>query len=218
MISTTLPPPSGCGLLEDVDELTKLVVRLIPRDDLLAVDAAWLVSCLLCAVDVPFDASNAECMATLEGLRMLRDHGILAVTAVCMVAEATELLTACFDDAVHEQDLDKDLAVLHCEVVVQVVFGLVVCPGEPFAEPVKALEVEWWGFLAGMACTGSMDGIVLGDIFVGRETSGRRRLVVGEVDVVTSWPCRDSGFGHDLERVRGERVGGRESSIRGRGG
>jgi len=103
MISTTLPPPpSGRGLLEDIDELTKLVVRLVPHDDLLTIDAARLVSHLLSAVDVPFDALNAERVATLEGLCVLRVHGVLAVAAVRTATEATELLAVHLDDAVHE--------------------------------------------------------------------------------------------------------------------
>ena len=118
MISTTLPPPSGCGLLEDINELTKLVVWLVPCNELLAVDAVRLVSCLLGTVDVPFDTSDAKCVAALEGLHTLHDHGILAVAAVCTAVEVTELLTVRFDDTVHEQDLNKDLTVLCGKVVV----------------------------------------------------------------------------------------------------
>ena len=212
-----ITPPSGRGLFEDIDELTKLVVRLVPRDDLLAVDAAGFVSGLLGTMNVPLDAFDAECVAALEGLRTLRVHGVLAVAAVCAAAEAAELLTVGLDDAVHEQDLHEDFTVLGGEVVVRVAFGLVVGPLEPLAEPVEATEVEWWGFFAGSACAGGMDGIVQCYVFVGREASGRRCLVASEVDVVASGSRRDLGFGLDAERVgrEGARTGG--ASVRGRG-
>ena len=154
-------------------------------------------------MDVPFDASDAEHMTTLEGLCTLRDHGVLAVAAVCMVVEATELLAVRFNDTVHEQDLNKDLTVLCSEVVVQVAFGLVVCPGK-FTEPVEALEMEWWNFLAGMACACGMDSVVLCHVFIGWEAGRWGCLVAGEVNVVASWVHWDSGFGHDSEWV-GER-------------
>ena len=212
-----ITPPSGRGLFEDIDELTKLVVRLVPRDDLLAVDAAGFVSGLLGAMNVPLDALDAERMAALEGLRALRVHGVLAVTAVRPATEAAELLAVGLDDAVHKQDLHEDFAVLGGEVVVRVAFSLVVGPLESLAEPVEATEVEWRGFLAGAACAGGMNGIVQCYVFVGREASGRRRLVASEVDVVASGSRRDLGFGLDAERVGGEgaRTGG--ASVRGRG-
>ena len=195
-----ITPPSGRGLFEDVDELTKLVVRLVPCDDLLAVDAAGFVSGLLGAMNVPLDALDAERMAALEGLRALRVHGVLAVTAVRAAAEAAELLAVCLDDAMHEQDLHEDFAVLGGKVVVRVAFGLIVGPLKPLAEPVKATEVEWWGFFAGSACAGGMYGIVQCYVFVGREASGQRPLVASEVDVVASGSRRDLGFSLDAER------------------
>ena len=183
MISTTLPP-SGRGLLKLVDELTKLVVRLVPRDDFLAIDAAWLVSRFFGTVDVPLDAPDAERMAALEGLHVFHVHGVLAVAAVGMATKAAELLTVCHNDAMHEQDLHKDLAVLGGKVVVRVALGLVMGPLEPLAEPVEALEMEWWGFFASTACTGGVDSIFQCYILVGRETGRRWCLVAGEVDVV----------------------------------
>jgi len=96
------PPPSGRGLFEDINELTKLVVWLVPRDDLLAVDAAGFISGLFGAVNVPLDALDAERVAALEGLRALRVHGVLAVTAVRAAAEAAELLAVRLNDTVHE--------------------------------------------------------------------------------------------------------------------
>jgi len=62
---TTTPPPSGCDPLKIINELAKLVVQLVPRDDLLAVNAAWLVFCLLSALDVPLDAVDAEHVSTM---------------------------------------------------------------------------------------------------------------------------------------------------------
>ena len=73
----------------------------------------------------------------------------------------------------------------------------VECPKKFSTEPVEALEVEWWGFLAGAACSGGMNSIILSDVFIGQEASGWQRLVAGEIDVVTLWPCRHSGFGHE---------------------
>ena len=160
VISTTLPPPSGRRLLEDIDELTKLVVRLVPRDDLLAINAAGFVSGLFGAVDVPLDALNAERVAALESLCTFRVHGVLAVAAICTAAKAAELLAVRLDDTVHEQNLHKDLAVLGSKVVVRVAFGFVVGPLELLAEPVKALEMERWGFLAAAACAGGVDSVV----------------------------------------------------------
>ena len=180
------PPPSGRGLFEDIDELTKLVVWLVPRDDLLAVDAAGFVSGLLGAMNVPLDALDAERMAALEGLRVFHVHGVLAVAAVGMATKAAELLTVCHNDAMHEQDLHKDLAVLGGKVVERVALCLVVGPLEPLAEPVEALEMEWWGFFASTARTGGVDSIFQCYILVGRETGRRWCLVAGEVDVVVS--------------------------------
>ena len=112
------------------------------------------------AVDVPLDALDAERVAALEGLRAFCNHRVLAIAAICVAAEATELLAVCLDDVVHEQDLDKDLAVLCSEVVVRVAFGFVVGPLESLTEPVEALEVERRGFLAAAARAGGVDGVV----------------------------------------------------------
>jgi len=181
-----ITPPSGRGLLENIDELTELVVRLVPRDDLLAINAARLVSRFLSAVDVPLDALDAERVAALEGLRTFRDHRVLTIAAVCATAEATELLAVCFDDAVHEQDLYEDFAVLGGEVVVRVALRFVLGPFEPLAEPVEALEVEWRGFFAGTACAGGVDSVVQRYVLKGWETGRWRRLVAGEINVVAS--------------------------------
>jgi len=184
VISTTLPPPSGCGLLELVDELTELVVRLVPRDDFLAIDAAWLISHFFGTVNVPLDAPDAEHMAALEGLRTFHVHGVLAVTSVGTATKAAELLAVCLDDVVHEQNLHEDLAVLGGEVVVRVALGLVVGPLEPLAEPVEALQMEWWGFFASTARARGVDSIVQCYVLIGRGTGRWRCLVAGEVDVV----------------------------------
>jgi len=102
VISTTLPPPSGCGLLELFDKLAQLVVRLVPRNDLLAVDAAWLIAGLLGTLDVVLDAADAECVSALQDLRAVLVHWHLAVTAECAAAESAELVAVGFDDAVEE--------------------------------------------------------------------------------------------------------------------
>jgi len=59
-------------------------------------------------------------------------------------------------------------------------------PLEPLAEPVEALEMEWWGFFAGSACAGGVDSIVQCYVFIGREASRRWCFIAGEVDVVAS--------------------------------
>ena len=100
--------PSGYRLFECVDGLAKLVVWLVPCDDLLTANTTWLISSLLSTVDVPFDTPNAECVSTLEDLCTLCNYRHLAVAAVDVALEAAELLAVCFDDAVHEQNLDKD--------------------------------------------------------------------------------------------------------------
>jgi len=132
------PPLQVAG----VNELAELIVQFVPRDDFLAVNAVWLISCLLSTVDVPFDTSNAEGVSTLADLHVFCDHGHPAGTAVGVVSKAAELFAVCINDLVHEQDLNEDLAVLSSKVVERVALGFVVHPGQSFIEPVKASEAN----------------------------------------------------------------------------
>jgi len=80
------------------------------------------------------------------------------------------------------------------------VLAWIECPEELAAEPVKALDADGWGFLAGAAATGNVLGVVHYYVVVRRE-AGRCLPFDGEVDVVASWACVYSRFGHDSERV-----------------
>jgi len=194
-----------------------LVVGLVHRDDLLAVDATWHVSCFLSALDVSFDTSNAECVSALEGLCVFCDHGHLAVTAVGMTTMAAELLMVLFDDAMHEQDLDEDLTVLGSKVVERVALRLVVRPGQSFVEPVEASEANGWHVLAHAALAGHATHVLLLHILIGGQAGGRRCLLTGEVDVVALWVRGESGFCHDSEWVELGGVRAGWLGIRGRG-
>ena len=77
------------------------------------------------------------------------------------------MLAVFFDDAMHEQDLDEDLAVLGSEVVERVALRLVVRPRQSFVEPVEASEANGWHVLAHAALAGCATHVLFLHVLVG---------------------------------------------------